>query len=837
MNFGKRGIQEREDMLDSKAGKRVRKIALGVVEMALIAIIGVCVAGGFLAYGAFRGIIDSSPDIGTIDVSPKGFSSFIYDADGNETCKLVSQDSNRIPVGLDMITDDLAHAFVSIEDERFYTHHGIDIPGIIRAAVKGVTSGDFSEGASTITQQLIKNNVFPEFPDETTTERVKRKFQEQYLALSLEKTMSKEEILLNYLNTINMGHNTLGVEAASQRYFDKSCNELTLSECAVLAAIPQNPTQFDPIVYPEDNAERREYVLDYMLKQGYTTKEAYDEAMADDVYERIKEINVEKVKEDNRINSYFDDALIEEVFYDLQEDAGYSREEALSLIYSGGIKIYSTQVPKIQKIADKACSESSGNFPSRVRYYLSYSLTVINDDGTTESYYSGNLADYLKSKDKSYDLKYSSKDAAKKDCDAFRKSLIGDSENYAEVLDLAPQPEISLTVCENSTGHIVAMIGGRGTKSANMTLNRATDTMRQPGSTFKVLSTFAPALDSGKYTLASSQVDEPFKYDNGVTCRNWYSGYRGRQTFRSAIRDSLNIVTVKTLTAIGPKKGYEYLEKFGITTLVDGLEIEGKIYTDMQQTLALGGLTYGVKNIELNAAYATIANKGVYIEPKMYTKVIDHDGNVLLDSSETAETHRVLKETTSWLLISAMKDCITKGTGTVANFGTTAIAGKTGTTNDDNDVWFSGFTPKYCASVWAGYDDNTHLSSYDELNLAMVIWRQVMREIPANKDWKDFSKPDGITSKTVCSVSGQAPLTGYYNCPTITEYFAKGTEPKSSSKCSVHYKKYEAAKKKAEEEAKKKAEEEAKKKAEEEEAAKKAEEESKKKDKDKKKGN
>ncbi len=823
MDFGKRGIQDREDRLDSKAGKRFRKIALGLLQLLLVAFIGVGVAGSLLAYGAFRGIIDSSPDIGSIDVSPKGFSSFIYDADGNETAKLVSSDSNRIPVGQDMITDDLAHAFVAIEDERFYTHRGIDVPGIIRAAVKGISSGNFDEGASTITQQLIKNNVFPEFTSETFTERFKRKFQEQYLALSLEKTMSKDQILLNYLNTINMGHSTLGVEAASQRYFDKSCNELTLSECTVLAAIPQNPTQFDPIIYPEWNAERRQTVLDYMLEQDYITKDAYEEALADNVYERIKEINVEKVKEDNRINSYFDDALIEQVLNDLQDDAGYSREDALSLIYSGGLKIYSTQDPDIQKIADRACAENSGNYPSYVTYYMSYSLTVINEDGTTNSYYSGNLVDYLKSKGRQHDLKYTSKDKARKDCEDFRKSLIGDSEDYAEVIDLAPQPEISLTVAENKTGHIVAMVGGRGTKSANMTLNRATDTMRQPGSTFKVLSTFAPALDSGKYTLASSQVDEPFKYANGVQCRNWYSGYRGRQTFRSAIRDSLNIVTVKTLTAIGPAKGYEYLEKFGITTLVDNYEIDGKIYTDMQQTLALGGLTFGVKNVELNAAYATIANKGVYIEPKMYTKVLDHDGNVLLDSSETAETHRVLKESTAWLLTSAMKDCVTKGTGTVANFGSTAIAGKTGTTNDDNDVWFSGYTNTYTASVWAGYDDNRHLSSYDELNLAMVIWRQVMREIPANKNWKDFPMPDGISTRTVCRTSGKTPLTGYYNCPTITEYFAKGTAPSKSTKCDVHQKKYEEAKKKAQEEAKKKEEEEKKK----------AEEEAKKKEEDK----
>ena len=204
----------------------------------------------------------------------------MYDSQNNEVAKLVSADSNRIPVSGDMITDNLAHAFVAIEDERFYEHKGIDAPGILRAAVIGVTSGNFSEGASTITQQLIKNNVFTEWTNETSVERIKRKLQEQYLAIELEKNMSKDTILLNYLNTINLGHGTLGVEAASQRYFDKSCNELTVSECAVLASIPQNPTQFDPVIYPEQNGQRREVVLQYMLNQGYLSQEDYEAALS-----------------------------------------------------------------------------------------------------------------------------------------------------------------------------------------------------------------------------------------------------------------------------------------------------------------------------------------------------------------------------------------------------------------------------------------------------------------------------------------------------------------------------------------------------------------------------
>ena len=812
----------RQDYLASKSRKRMKKIILGISHLFLVGVIGLGAIGVSLGLGVFRGVLDSTPNQTVIDVSPKGFSSFVYDADKNQVAKLVSADSNRIPVSGDMITQDLAHSFVAIEDERFYEHKGIDAPGILRAAVIGVTSGHFSEGASTITQQLIKNNVFTEWTNETTVERIKRKLQEQYLAIELEKTMSKDTILLNYLNTINLGHGTLGVEAASQRYFDKHCSDLTISECAVIASIPQNPTQFDPIVYPEQNAQRRDVVLQYMLDQGYISQEQMDEAKEDDVYTRIQEVNIKKQVEDNKINSYFVDALQNQILKDLQDDAGKTQEEAYALLYSGGLKIYSTLDPEIQAICDEQCSEDSGNFPEDVRYMLSYKLSVINEDGTTSNYDSNSLANWLAEQDWDADLMYSSKDDAYSDIEDYRDSIISDpdKQKYTESVNLAPQPEISLTVEDQSTGHVLAMVGGRGDKNANRTFNRATDMLRQPGSTFKVITTYAPAIDTGQYTLASSEEDEPFDYDSGVPVRNWYKGYRGLSTVRQGIVQSMNIVTVKVLTEIGPRLGYEYAQKFGISTLVDGEDIGGKIFTDVNQTLALGGITYGVKNIELNAAYATIANGGFYIEPKMYTEVYDHEGNLILDSKQTAEGRRVLNERTAWLLTSAMEDVMTEGTGTAADFGSTMTAGKTGTTSDENDVWFCGYTPRYTASVWVGYDNNEDLTTSAEQGLAKTIWREVMKELPGNQEWEDFPEPDGIVRRTVCKVSGQRPLSGI--CPAVTEYFDEDAESTydSDDYCDYHYEEYlemkrreEEERKRKEEEAKKKAAEEAKKKA------------------------
>ena len=835
MNFGRRGIRNRQEYLASKSRKRMKKIILGVGHLLLVGVVGLCVAGVSLGIGVFRGVIDSAPNQTVIDVSPKGFSSFVYDADNNEVAKLVSADSNRIPVSGDMITQDLAHAFVAIEDERFYEHKGIDAPGILRAAVIGLTSGNFSEGASTITQQLIKNNVFTEWTNESSVERIKRKLQEQYLAINLEKTMSKDTILLNYLNTINLGHGTLGVEAASQRYFDKHCNELSVSECAVIAAIPQNPTQFDPVVYPEQNAQRREVVLQYMLDQGYIDQEQLKAAKEDDVYTRIQEVNIKKQVEDHRINSYFVDALQNQILEDLQEDAGKTAEEAYALLYSGGLKIYSTLDPEIQAICDEECSEESGNFPENVKYMLSYKLSVINEDGTTSNYDSNSLANWLIEQDWDADLMYTSKDNAYSDIEDFRNSVIAnpDKQKYTESVSLAPQPEISLTIEDQSTGHVLAMVGGRGDKEANRTLNRATDTLRQPGSTFKIITTYAPALETGKFTLASSEDDEPYSYESGVPVRNWYKGYRGLSTLREGIVQSMNIVTVKVLSELGPRVGYDFAQQFGISTLVDGVEINGSMFTDVNETLALGGITYGVKNIELNAAYATIANGGFYIEPKMYTQVYDHEGNLLLDSSKTAVGRRVLKERTAWLLTSAMEDVLTSGTGRSADFGSTMTAGKTGTTSDENDVWFCGYTPSYTATVWVGYDNNEDLTTSEEQGLAKTIWREVMQELPGNQEWQDFNRPDGIIQRTVCQVSGQLPLSGV--CPSVTEYFDEDSVF-DDDYCDYHYEEYlemkrreEEERKKAEEEAKKKAEEEAKKKAAEEAAKKKAAEDAKKK--------
>ncbi len=594
--------------------------------------------------------------------------------------------------------------------------------------------------------------------------------------------MSKDKILENYMNTINLGQNTLGVQAAALRYFNKNVYDLNLSECAVIAGITQNPSKNNPILHPDENANRREKVLKNMLEQGYITQSEYDEAKADDVYSRIQSTNEEVA--DTNVNSYFDDAVTDAVYEDLLA-AGYNDTQAYSLLYSGGLSIYSTQDPSIQNICDSVFSNEE-NYPDGTKWLLSYELSIQRSNGDTENISSEMYKEYYKQSSPKFNMLYDSQDDANAAIEAYKEATLQEGDEViGENISLTPQPQVSLTIEDQKSGTIVALVGGRGAKEASRTLNRATSTVRQPGSTFKVVSTYAPALDSAGLTLATVQNDAPFNYANGKPVANWYkTGYRGLNSLRTGIVQSMNIITVKTLTQITPQLGYDYLINFGFTTLESGKEINGKVYSDIQQSLALGGITNGVTNLELNAAYASIANSGTYIKPKLYTKVVDHNGTVILDNSEP-ESHQVIKQTTAFLLTDAMVDVVTSGTGASVNFGGMPIAGKTGTTSDYNDVWFSGYTPYYTATTWAGYDNNAKLSTSAQKNLAKTLWRATMSQIHENLPAKSFDVPSGIVTATVCSRSGKLPIPGLCDATLVTEYFEEGTVPQET--CDIHY--------------------------------------------------
>lgn len=780
MNYGKEGAKKKAKQLAAKSPRVLRKFKVICYKLALIAVFALAVGVAFTGFGVYKGIIDSSPTIEAMDVIPTGFLSTVLDAEGNTTATLVASGANRVYVTIDEIPENLQHAFVAIEDERFYEHNGIDVKGIIRAGVKGILSGRFSQGASTITQQLLKNNVFTTWTTDKGFAKVVRKLQEQYLAVELEKKVNdKNWILENYLNTVNLGQNSLGVQAAAMRYFNKDVSELTLSECAVIAGITKSPEGLNPISHPERNAERRKEVLKKMEEQGYISKEQKEEALADNVYKRIKKVNTKKTEQSAHINSYFVDELTNQVIEDLQTIKGYTEAEAYKALYNSGLTIYSTQEPAIQAICDEEVGNLE-NYPTAPQVSFNYRLTIQKKDGSFANYDEHTMLAYYQAANKDYDINFATEEDAGAAIEAYKEEIMEPGDTIVEggeYVNYTIQPQAALTVIDQSTGEVKAIVGGRGDKVANRTLNRATDSTRQPGSTFKVLAAYAPALDGAGMTLASVEDDAPYTYANGTSLRNYDKRYRGFTDFRTAITYSINVVTVKCLTDIGIDNGYSYLEDFGFTTLTD---------SDRVQSLALGGLTKGVTNLELTAAYATIANQGVYTKPRFYTKILDHNGDVLIDN--TPQTNSVLKDTTAWLLTDAMRDVITTGTGKLCRFDGMELAGKSGTTTKNRDTLFAGFSPYYTCVVWGGFDDNTPQSN-GTTSYSKLIWKAVMQRLHENLEYRDFEKPDGIIECSVCKKSGKLAKEGLCDCDprgsqVRTEYFAVGTEP--TEYCDTH---------------------------------------------------
>ena len=785
MNYGKKSVSKKRNSLISRTAMMGKRAHVSLIRVLFVVLITICVVIGCTGIGAFRGIIDNAPDVNDIDISPLGYATFLYDGDGNQLRKLTAPSSNRLPVSIDQIPVDLQHAVVAIEDERFYEHNGIDVRGILRAFVKNLSSGNLSEGASTITQQLLKNNVFTNWTQESTwLERFTRKIQEQYLAVEIEKKINNKNVILeNYLNTINLGAGTYGVQAAARKYFNKDVWDLNLSECTTLAGITQNPTQYNPIEHPEANAKRRKEVLDHMIDQGYITQEQYNQVINDDIYSEIQAAQVLNEETDNTVYSYFEDELIDQVINDLMNIKGYTRTQAQNLVYSGGLSIYTTQDASIQKILDEEYADPS-NYPDYVQYALDYALTVQNPDGEEVNYSKEMLRLYFQNEDPEFDLLFDSQEEGQSYVDRYREHVLADGSTVvSERVSFAPQPQSSMSIIDQHTGYVKAIIGGRGEKTASLTLNRATDTTRQPGSTFKILSTYAPALNEKGMTLATTFEDEPYNYPDGSPVNNASKSYGGTTTIRRAIQNSINVVAVKCLEEVTPELGLQYLDNFGFTTLAHGTEADkdadGTIWTDANLPMALGGLTHGVTNIELCAAYAAIANNGNYIEPIYYTKILDHNGNVLIEKNSAGRS--VIKESTAWLLTSAMEDVVNQGTGTACQLDDMTVAGKTGTTDAYNDLWFVGYTPYYTCAVWSGFDNNEKLPE-DARDFHKNLWKKVMTRIHEGLPDKEFDMPASVEKISICEETGLLPRAG---CPVITEYFDIGDVP--TDYCDQHF--------------------------------------------------
>lgn len=800
--------------------RKIRSLISVFLLRVFVVLLAVCIiVGCYSAYGGYLGIISKSPDIEGVFDSNKDFekySSFLYYSNGDKMeLELSGAGANRVKADINDIPLSVRYCFVAMEDERFYEHSGIDVRGIFRAAYSVLKEQSLDYGASTITQQLLKNQVFSGGKEKSPIDKVLRKVQEQYLAVQLETRLSKDTILEYYLNTINLGNGAYGIEKAAQVYFGKSASELTISEAAVLAPIAWSPTLANPLKDQEKNAQRRADCLKNLYENGFCTEEEYKTALADSdyVYERIQEQNQITIDSGTTYRSYFVDELILQLTADLQTK-GYTAAEAKDLIFTGGLQIYTTQDQGIQAIMDSYFLDES-NYPAlgKGSYYSlneKYVMSVVGTNGVSKNYqykdlvnfytdYSDKAGIYYHKNGKKTGISSCTLDKddleAKIDAfikakeDEFRTTYPGVDFNVQEknrVITLSPQ--CAMVIMDYRTGEVLAQYGGRGEKVGDLILDRSTHANRQAGSTFKVLASFLPALDAAGMTLATTFDDSYYVYPGGKSVvDNWYSGYyRGLQPIRLGISQSLNIVACRCLEKVGPSIAVDYLQKLGFKSIAADRKAA---VNDYNVAIALGGLTTGCTVLEMTAAYSAIANEGQYIEPHYYTYVLGHDGKPLLTNDKPSV--QVMKSSTAYLLTNAMVDTTTSGTGTACRFKKLQIpvAGKTGTAHDNVDLWFAGFTPYYCAAIWSGYDNNNPQSN---TTYYRTMWQKIMEDVHNLKGCtpKQFTRPNSIVYATICTKCGKLAVEGVCDqtpeesC-SKSEIFARGTAPTEYCTCHV----------------------------------------------------
>lgn len=607
---------------------------------------------------------------------------------------LYAGENRRLVTG-DEISDYLRKAAVAIEDKRFERHHGVDWHGTLRSIVSTLTGGAV-EGGSTITQQMIKNVT----GDDQIT--VKRKVTEIYRALELEKRYSKDEILNFYLNAIYLGNSCYGVETASDMYFDKHASELTLAESASLIAITNNPSRYDPLMDDwtrEQNRGRQMDILHAMLAQKKIDKEAYEQAVNEEIVFTNGYTNMGNYVGEQERRTQDEEKPV------TRANNSYFTDQVIDDV--------AKTLVELKGLTDDPEGTEDG------RSAMEKGAAMV---------YSGGYKIYTT-------LNPEYQEIAE---DVFEHT------GYADCTDSFDQPlEAAITLLDPYTGNVLAMVGGTGTKEVDRGWNWATST-RQCGSAIKPISTYAPALDDGTITAASAIDDYPITMNGEAYPYNSHSGFYGMTTVQTAIRESLNTCAVRTNLAYGVTKSYNFMtEKLGFTTLTE---------TDSEQVgnMALGGLTHGVTTEEMAAAYSIFVNDGVYTSPRTFVKLEDSNGKELM-KVET-ESHTAIKETTAYLMRGMLSDVIMSGTGGGAYFSGMSQGGKTGTTDDNRDRYFVGFTPYYCAAVWCGYKSNEVINIGE--NPSAALWGDVMSRIHEDLDDPGFHSCSGLTTVSVCMDSG-----------------------------------------------------------------------------------
>ena len=692
---------------DKKRNGFIKRLVVFIITLGLLC----CAVGGVYAVIT----ISQAPEI-----NPKtlyetlNLSTYIYDKDGT-VIDAVYYDENRRIAHYDELPENLKNAFVAIEDKTFWKHHGFNFKRMVGAVLQSVVGGGGISGTSTITQQLARNVYLA---DIKSVRSIKRKIIEMYYAYVIERELSKEEILESYLNTIYLGYGCYGVNAAAKTYFSKDLPDLSLSQCAALAALPQAPDAYalikgeesdyttdigDGMFANDVSKDRRDLVLDLMVEQELITQDQADKAKIP----LVKFLEPGVSTSGHNSTSYFRDYVIDTVIQDLMNEYGKTEQEAINMIYTKGLKIYSTLDQDIQKVIVNEF-KNGNNFPNTVK---------------------------------------------------------------------GKKPQAAMVVVSVKSGAIRAMAGGRKPRGEKL-FNRAINP-RQPGSSIKPLAVYGAALQKsydlaskgdrwiydhlgidlqdtegyGDYITAASRIDDEKMYVNGkVWPYNSNGKFTGYNTFRTAIQQSINTCAVKIQLQVGADYSAQMLEKFGLTTIVTDTS---QAANDMNPaSLALGGLTYGVTPLEMALAYAAFPNGGNRMEGFCYTRVEDSDGKVLL--SHVKRSHKVMDEGVAWIMTDVLKSVVSDGIAGGAKLKGVKSGGKTGTTQDQYDIWFDGFTPRYAAALWIGTDKNAELTTMS--GPAASLWGKIMNQIPKVKKGKYLEQPDNVIK-----VNG--------------EYYTRDTEP------------------------------------------------------------
>ena len=703
----------------SKVTKFLKWFFIGVL---LLGITAITIVGFYVL-----SIIRSSPELDVQAIQSLNQPSILYDDQGNFMDNVITREQ-RYVVKSDEIPDNLKKAFVAIEDERFYEHKGIDIKriaGVIASNIKGKLSGSNTvQGASTITQQLIKNAVL------TNEVSYERKIKEMYLALELEKHLSKDEILTTYLNTIPMGGYQYGVSAAAQRFFSKNVSDLNLIECAYLGGLTQAPTSYDGLSEinkenPSRYLNRTKSVLFKMHELGYISSEQYNNA--------INEIDTTgiKFKPNNKLSKtnfeWFTRPTITQVKQDLMNKYKYTQDEVDKLIANGGLKIYTSMDRNLQNNVQKVLDDPN-NYKA-----ITNNPNEKNEDGV-------------------YKL------------------------------------QASATIIDYKTGHVKALVGGRGEQPA-MSHNRAYYDLKSIGSATKPLTVYGPAIDLGLGGAGSVVNDSPLTNKELSSTgykdqpKNEYNSYRGPLTFREAIKISSNLAAIKVANEVGVSNSIAYGEKLG---LVYGPHSRGISTTALGQFQNDPNNPDGGNTYTLASAFGVFGNNGVKTNAKLYTKVLDSHGNVLLDTS-TPEEIKIFSPQTSYIVYDMLKDQVESGSAKPAKFGNIPVAGKTGTTTGDKDYLFAGLTPYYSAAIWIGYDKPREMRTSSGI-VTSPIFGKIMGLAHKGLQYKEVEQPSGISKIAVCMDSGLKPTSLCTQDPrgsrVYYDWFINGSAP--NQYCNYH---------------------------------------------------